>query len=117
MGGSSNRRLVVWLSVAPDQEEAFNRWYQDEYIPRFLMQIPGIKKASRWRVPDSSIYLTIYDLEAAEGFDDVVAALRSPERDRERNQWLRWQHSALTDFRDGLFEETFTLEPSRDATS
>ena len=40
---SSGKRivLVVLTDVVPEMEEQFNRWYNEEHIPR-LLQVPGV---------------------------------------------------------------------------
>jgi hypothetical protein len=102
-----NRKLVVWLTVAADKEEAFNRWYEDDYIPRFVTQIPGIERVTRWKIDGSTTYLTIYDLSDGADFDDVADALSSSARDTDREAWKEWEQSHLEDFRDGFFSQVY----------
>lgn len=105
------KRLVVWLTVDPVQEQAFNQWYQEEYIPRFVQQMPGIESVSRWRMPGTTTYLTIYELDRGLLFDEFTAALRAPEREADRKAWHAWEEEHLTDFRDGFFERVFEYHP------
>ena len=109
------KRLVVWLQVEPAQEQAFNRWYQEDYIPRFVQQIPGIASVSRWRLPGTTTYLTIYDLEDHVILEALQQALRNPARNADREEWHRWETAYLSDFRDGFFEKVFEHTPSRRA--
>ena len=104
-------RLVVWLTVGEAEEEEFNCWYEDEYIPKVLTQIPGIEHVSRWRMPDAPTYLTIYDFEDGARIEDAVEAVRAPTRAAEREAWHEWEDRALSDFRDGFFAQTFALTP------
>lgn len=105
------KRLAVWLNVQADQEEAFNHWYQDEYIPRFVGQIPGITSVSRWKVPGSTTYMTLYELDADLSQEQLLAALRDPARNADREEWNKWEHAYLSDFRDGFFEQTYAYTP------
>jgi hypothetical protein len=105
------KRLAVWLTVSPEQEDAFNRWYQDEYIPRFTTQIPGIRSVSRWKVPGTTTYMTIYDLDPSLEQEQLMTALRNPDRDADRAEWNEWEHAYLSDFRDGFFEEVYSYQP------
>ncbi len=106
-----SKRLVVWLNVDPNQEAEFNKWYQDDYIPRFAKQIPGIERVTRWRVPDSNTYMTMYDLKDDMTQEKLLTALRNPERNADREEWHNWEVQALSDFRDGYFEQTFEHKP------
>jgi hypothetical protein len=104
------KRLVVHFRVAPDQENDFNEWYENEYIPRFVREIPDIDSVSRWKTPDAPGYLTIYDLDPAADLQKVSEAISSPSRDNDRQTWHKWETSALSAFHDGLYEETFALD-------
>ena len=39
--------LMVWTDIDPEFEAEFNRWYDDEQIPR-LLQVPGFLSAGRY---------------------------------------------------------------------
>jgi len=106
------KRLVVWLTVESSQEQAFNRWYQEDYIPRFVKQVPGIKTVSRWHLPDTTTYLTIYDFEDDVTLEALQQALRNPARNADREEWHRWETVHLTDFRDGFFEKVLEHMPA-----
>jgi hypothetical protein len=106
------KKLAVWLTVAPDQEEAFTHWYQDDYIPRFVKQIPGITAVSRWKIPGTTTYMTVYDLDPDLKQEELLASLRNPGRDAERKEWNDWEHAHLSDFRDGFFEQVYSYEPA-----
>lgn len=112
-----SKRLVVWLTVTPEREHDFNRWYEQDYIPRFVKQIPGINAVSRWRVPGTTTYLTIYDLADATTLETLRDALRSPARHADREEWHRWETAHLTDFRDGFFEKVFEHVPTGRASA
>jgi hypothetical protein len=105
------KRLVVWLTIDPEQEEAFNRWYQEDYIPRFVRQIPGIQAVTRWCIPATTTYLTVYELDPDLTMDELTAALRNPDREADRAAWGEWEEVYLTDFRDGFFERVFEYRP------
>jgi hypothetical protein len=105
------KRLAVWLNVDPQREDEFNRWYQDDYIPRFVKQIPGIKHVTRWKVPGTNTYMTMYDLAEDMTQEKLMTALRNPARNAERDEWHQWEVSAHSDFRDGYFEQVFEHKP------
>ncbi len=105
------KKLVVWLTIDPEQEGTFNDWYQEEYIPRFARQIPGIQAVTRWRIPETTTYLTVYDLDSNLTMDELNSALRSPDRKVDKEEWLEWETAYVTDFSDGFFERVFEYRP------
>ena len=106
------KRIVVWLTIDPDKEGEFNEWYEGEYIPRFTTQIPGIQAVTRWRIPETSTYLTVYDLNSELTVDELNTALRNPDRKTDKEAWLQWETTYITDFRDGFFENVFEYRPA-----
>ncbi len=106
-----SKKLVVWLNVDPAQEEAFTKWYQEDYIPRFVKQIPGITHVSRWSIPGTQTHMTIYDLAPETSQAALLEALKDPARQADREEWNEWEHAYLSDFRDGFFEQTFSYTP------
>ena len=55
--------LMVWTDIDPEFEAEFNRWYDDEQIPR-LLQVPGFLSAGRYSaVKGGPKYLALYELE------------------------------------------------------
>ena len=105
------KKIVVWLTIDPAKEDEFNEWYYEEYIPRFTRQIPGIQAVSRWRIPETSTYLTVYDLDSDLTMDELNSALGSPDRKMDKEAWLEWETKYVTDFRDGFFERVFEYRP------
>lgn len=49
----------------PDWEDKFNEWYDSEHIP-IRMEIPGFRRARRYRELDSLKYLAVYEMDHAE---------------------------------------------------
>ena len=63
--------LLVMMDIAPEMEEEFNRWYDQEHVPERL-SVPGFLTGRRFKaVEGSPKYLAIYELENA-------AVLQSP---------------------------------------
>src|ERR671937_496709 len=57
--------LVVMMEVAPEHEDEFNRWYNDEHLPERL-EIPGYVSARRFKLEEGEgvlRYLCIWELE------------------------------------------------------
>ena len=57
--------LMLWTDVAPEHEDEFNRWYDEEHIHR-LLQVPGFLNAGRYvALKGGPRYLAMYELEDA----------------------------------------------------
>lgn len=55
--------LIVQMDIAPEMEEEFNRWYEEEHIP-LLLQVPGVLSARRGVSNEGSPkYIAIYEHE------------------------------------------------------
>ena len=55
--------LMVWADIDPEFEGEFNRWYDEEHLPRML-QISGFLSAGRYEaVTGGPKHLAIYELE------------------------------------------------------
>lgn len=56
--------LVNAMNVAPEHEEEFNKWYNEEHLPG-LSAVPGTICARRYRDPSGTHrYLALYHLES-----------------------------------------------------
>ena len=55
--------LVIRTDIVPEMEEEFNRWYNEEHIPR-LLAVPGVLWAKRGiNMVDGQKYIAIYEHE------------------------------------------------------
>ena len=70
--------LFSEMTPPPDQEAAFNAWYDHEHIP-VRMAAPGFRSAQRYRDGESLNYLAVYEMADP-------GALATPEYDRIKNQ-------------------------------
>jgi uncharacterized protein (DUF1330 family) len=58
--------FVVKASITPEQEEAFNRWYDTEHCPQ-LLQFRGAVSARRYKAilgEDRHQYMAVYEFES-----------------------------------------------------
>ena len=61
-----NGLLLVFSDVAPENDDEYNRWYNDEHIPERL-SIPGVLDAARYEaVQGGPKYLACYELDSHE---------------------------------------------------
>jgi hypothetical protein len=75
---------------APDQEDAFNAWYDEVHLPQVMDRIPGVISAQRFRlsrtqlVADDEVprrpYVTVYELDT-DDLPRLVARLDEALRD------------------------------------
>jgi hypothetical protein len=58
--------LIVRTDVAPEMEDEFNRWYDEEHIPR-LLRVPGVLWAKRgMNTGAGQKYIAVYEHESGE---------------------------------------------------
>jgi antibiotic biosynthesis monooxygenase (ABM) superfamily enzyme len=101
--------LFVHMTVKPEQETEFNRWYEEEYIPAFVRDIPGIVRARRFASlsaegQDAHAYLTIYEFADESTLHRGLEVMKS--RDEWRRSWKAWEGKAVASISDGLFRTT-----------
>jgi hypothetical protein len=66
--------FVVKATIPRDQEEAFNRWYNQEHVPQFL-RFPGAVSARRYRAimgEDKYQYMAVYELQDEATFQRLM---------------------------------------------
>jgi antibiotic biosynthesis monooxygenase (ABM) superfamily enzyme len=62
--------FVVKATIAPEQEDAFNRWYNEEHCPQ-LLQFRGAVSARRYKAimgEDKYQYVAVYEFESEATF-------------------------------------------------
>jgi hypothetical protein len=66
MNSGKHILLIVRTDVAPEMEEEFNRWYNEEHIP-LLLRVPGVLWAKRgMNIGEGQKYIAIYEHESVE---------------------------------------------------
>ena len=80
--------LVVMMDVDPEDEEEFNRWYNEEHLPERL-EIPGYISARRFKLEEGEgvlQYLCIWELEDGSPLssEEYQAQRRRPSELRDR---------------------------------
>lgn len=69
--------FIVMAKMAPEKEEAYNCWYNEEHLPRVLERLPGILSGHRYKIIEGEQdyqFLALYEFESYEAVD---AALNS----------------------------------------
>ncbi|OGL12149.1 MAG: hypothetical protein A3I14_05870 [Candidatus Rokubacteria bacterium RIFCSPLOWO2_02_FULL_73_56] len=68
--------FIVKATIRTDQEEAFNRWYNEEHVPQFL-RWPGAVSARRYRAlegEDRYQYMAVYELQDEANYRRLMAS-------------------------------------------
>ena len=77
--------FVVKASITPEQEEAFNRWYNEEHCPQ-LLQFRGAVSARRYKAimgEDEYQYMAVYEFESEATFQRFLKSGHLEELKRE----------------------------------
>jgi len=98
--------LFVQMTIDEQQEEAFNDWYDHEYIPAFVRDIPGVARGRRFVTltpgqGGAHTYLTLYEFASEEALHRGLEVMRS--RDEWRALWKAWEARAVVSVHDNLF--------------
>ena len=67
--------FIVMAKVNPEDEEAFNRWYNEEHMPRALERFPGVLSGRRYKILEGEgeyQFLALYEFESYEKMDAAV---------------------------------------------
>ena len=61
--------LIVMARVKPEEEEAFNKWYNEDHLPKAVARFPGVLTGRRYKILEGDQeyqYLAIYEFESYE---------------------------------------------------
>jgi antibiotic biosynthesis monooxygenase (ABM) superfamily enzyme len=64
--------FIVMAMMTPDKEEAFNRWYNEEHLPRVLERHPGVLTGRRYKIiegGDTYQFMAVYEYESYEALE------------------------------------------------
>lgn len=78
--------LLVMMDINPEDEEDFNRWYDEEHVPE-RKAIPGFLTGRRYRaVEGGPKYLALYEMESPEVLDSPAYRYVAGEG---RSEWTK----------------------------
>ena len=67
--------FIVMAKVKPEDEEAFNRWYNEEHLPRVIERIPGVESGRRYKIlegEDEYQFMALYEFQDYEAMHKAV---------------------------------------------
>lgn len=84
--------FLVSVELDPAGAAAFHAWYEGEYLPRNVADVPGWVACRRYssagRTP--ARHLALYEAADLGALDDCLDAMRAPFRLDENMAWKRW---------------------------
>lgn len=75
--GIAKDLLVVTVTVNPEVEDDWNRWYNEVHLPE-IAECPGFRSAQRYVSEDAEgrRYITLYELDDTKALDSAEFAAR-----------------------------------------
>lgn len=67
--------FIVMAKVKPEQEDAFNRWYDEDHMPKALNRFPGVISGRRYKIMDGGDgynYMALYEFESHEKLTETM---------------------------------------------
>lgn len=67
--------LIIMAKVAPGKEEEFNRWYNEEHLPRAIERLSGAISCRRYKIVEGEEeyqFLAIYEFESYQALDSAL---------------------------------------------
>ena len=67
--------FIVMAKVRPEAEEAFNRWYNEDHLPKALERFPGVISGRRYQImegEDDYRFMAMYEFETCEAMQAAV---------------------------------------------
>ena len=67
--------FIVKANVKPEQEDAFNRWYDEDHMPKALNRFPGVISGRRYKIMDGGDgynYMALYEFESQEKLTETM---------------------------------------------
>ena len=100
----------VRLQIKPEDEAAFNQWYEDTYIPRLMQETPHFTAVHRYvgEAENGRIFITDYET-TVETMDRAIAEMRAPARAEMNADFYRWKERCITLHESIRLHETLAL--------
>ncbi len=67
--------FIVKANVKPEQEDAFNRWYDEDHMPKALNRFPGVISGRRYKIMDGGDgynYMALYEFESEAKMNETM---------------------------------------------
>ncbi len=102
--------FIVRFRVDPKDEEAFNQWYNHEYLDTLKPIAPLFTKCYRLVGDEEGdrVYMTIYEIKDEASIEEAVAAFDRPGREQYGRQWQVWEKKGIKDMDDHIFHTVYS---------
>jgi hypothetical protein len=103
----------VRLKVKPEEEAAFNAWYEGTYIPKLMREVPHFYNVHRYvgEIDGERLYVTDYETTDTD-LDTAIGEMRSAGRTEDNAEFYRWRDRAITLHESLRLYETLHIEGS-----
>jgi antibiotic biosynthesis monooxygenase (ABM) superfamily enzyme len=67
--------FIVMAKVKPEDDEAFNRWYNEDHLPKALERFPGVLSGRRYKILEGDNdyqYMAMYEFETYDAMYTTV---------------------------------------------
>jgi hypothetical protein len=100
----------VRLVVKPEEEDAFNSWYEGQYIPKLMSETPHFTSVRRYEatIDNTKFYITDYEC-TTETLPLAIAEMRAPSRATDNAAFYRWRDRAITLHESLQLRERFSI--------
>jgi antibiotic biosynthesis monooxygenase (ABM) superfamily enzyme len=81
--------LIIMASMTPEKEEVFNRWYNEEHLPKALERLPGILSGRRYKIiegEEKHRFMAMYEFESYEALESAYKSDQIKQLIREYNE-------------------------------
>ena len=69
--------FIVMAKVKPEAEEAFNRWYNEDHMPKALERFPGVISGRRYQIMEGEDEYRFMAMCEFETYDAMQKAVNS----------------------------------------
>jgi len=85
----------IWTDIAPEEEDAFNDWYENEHMPDRVLRVPGFTRGRRFgAVSGGPKYLAYYEMANSDVFwTKEYVAMRSEPDPKSRHFVARFKNA------------------------
>ena len=100
----------VRLKIKPEEEAAFNSWYEGTYIPKLMRETPHFLSVRRYEglLNGEKVFLTDYET-TSETIDTAISEMRAPSRAPDNAAFYAWRDRAITLHESVIFHERLSL--------
>jgi len=81
--------MIIMASIAAEKEEAFNRWYNEDHLPKVLERMPGVLSGRRYKIMDGEEqyqFMAMYEFESYEALEAATKTEQGKQLVREYDE-------------------------------